>query len=122
MTFPYILVCDLLEECYRLHLAGKPNKPAVERWFHRHRSRVNAHDTDLSALLSTLLPDKHSDRVYMIQAPTLEKIAGRGLRLGASRMIELARYGQPGSGVDLAECIEQILKITVSTVQAAKDP
>ncbi|EKJ77134.1 hypothetical protein FPSE_02778 [Fusarium pseudograminearum CS3096] len=47
-------------------------------------------------------------------ADTLERIIGRACLLGASRIAELARYRQPGSGVDLADCVHRILTITPS--------
>lgn len=106
-------VCDLLEQSYKLCQARKSNAATVADWFRRHRTRIDAHDTGLAALLSTLLPEKRTDRVYCIQASTLEKIIGRGLMLGASRMIELASYKRPGTGLDLADCVERILFISV---------
>ncbi|UNI18815.1 DNA ligase (ATP) [Purpureocillium takamizusanense] len=112
MPLPFSLVCDLLDECHRLCAARRSNAQAVADWFARHRGRIDAHDTNLPALLSTLLPDKRTDRVYCIQTPSLEKIIGRGLGLGASRIAELARYRQPGLGLDLADCVERLLVTT----------
>lgn len=114
MPLPFSAVCDLLEQSYRLCQSRKSNVAAVHAWFRRHRTAVDAHDTDLAALLSTLLPEKRTDRVYCIQTPTLEKIIGRALMLGASRMLELTTYKWPGAGVDLADCVERILTVTVS--------
>lgn len=117
MPIPFADVCELLEQSYSLCRARKSNAPAVHAWFRRHRTRVDAHDTDLAALLSTLLPEKRTDRVYAMQAATLERVVGRALMLGASRMGELATYRRPGAGVDLAECVERILTATVSLFQ-----
>jgi DNA ligase-4 len=103
-----------LEESYALATAHKPYNQALIAWFTRHRSCINAPDTDLAALLSTLLPEKRTDRVYCIQANGLERIVGRGLMLGSSRLKELAIYKQPGLGLDLADCVERILNVTVS--------
>lgn len=113
MPLPFSTVCDLLEQSCRLGQARKSNAGAVHAWFRRHRTAVDAHDADLAALLSTLLPEKRTDRVYCIQAPTLEKVIGRALMLGASRMLELTTYKRPGAGVDLADCVERILSVTV---------
>lgn len=113
MPLPFLLICDLLDECHRLCLLRRPNAQAVAGWFQRHRARIDARDTDLSALLSTLLPEKRTDRVYCIQAATLERTVGRALGLGASRLLELARYKQPGLGLDLADCVERLLTATV---------
>lgn len=85
-------------------------------WFARNRGRVDAYDTDVAALLSTLLPEKRTDRVYCIQASKLEKIIGRALMLGSSRIAELNLYRQPGSGIDIADSVERILNTTVSSI------
>ena len=113
MPIPFSLVCDLLEQSYALCRARKSNVPAVQAWFQRHRTRITAHDTNLAALLSTLLPEKRTDRVYCIRAASLEKIVGRALMLGSSRMLELASYKRAGVGLDLADCVERILAVTV---------
>ncbi|UPK93899.1 hypothetical protein LCI18_004834 [Fusarium solani-melongenae] len=114
MPLPFALVCDLLEESHELSVAKKSNSSAVAKWFTRHRSWINAYDTSLAALLSTLLPDKRTDRVYCIQTATLEKIIGRAFFLGSSRIAELSHYRQPGQGIDLADCVSRILNATPS--------
>lgn len=116
MPIPFVSVCELLEEAHQACITRKSPTPAVEAWFARYRTTVDAHDTDLPALLSTLLPEKRTDRVYFIQAPALEKIIGRGLCLRSSRIPELARYRQPGSGVDLADCVESVLTTTPNAI------
>ncbi|WZH44758.1 Dna ligase 4 [Fusarium acuminatum] len=121
MPLPFSLVCELLEQSYDLSLAKKSCSSVVIKWFTRHRSHVDAHDTSLSALLSTLLPDKRTDRVYYIQTPSLERIVGRAFFLGSSRIVELAQYRQPGSGVDLADCVSRILTVTPSPGYSQKD-
>lgn len=115
MPLPFSLVCDLLEQAHALSAARKSNAHVVTSWFARNRNRIDAHDTNLAALLSTLLPDKRTDRVYCIQATSLEKIIGRAFLLGSSRIAELAAYRQPGLGVDLADCVARLLTVTVST-------
>ncbi|KAG5950943.1 hypothetical protein E4U53_004130 [Claviceps sorghi] len=114
-------VCDLLDECHRLHIAKKPNTRAVSQWFGQHRNCIHAPNTDLAALLSTLLPEKRSDRVYCIKTPTLEKLIGKALMLGASRLVELGTYKQPGQGVDLADCVERILAATPNPLYDERD-
>ena len=114
MPLPFSLVCDLLEQSNKLCLARRSNKEALAAWFARHRQRIDAHDTNLAALLSTLLPEKRTDRIYCIQARTLEKIIARALGLGCSRVAELASHREPGRGEDLADCVERLLTITVS--------
>ncbi|WAO93952.1 DNA-LIGASE-A3 domain-containing protein [Fusarium falciforme] len=114
MPLPFALVCDLLEESHELSVAKKNNSSAVAKWFARHRSWINAHDTSVAALLSTLLPEKRTDRVYCIQTATLEKIIGRAFFLGSSRIAELSHYRQSGQGIDLADCVSRILNATPS--------
>ncbi|CAG7554416.1 unnamed protein product [Fusarium equiseti] len=121
MPLPFFLVCELLDQCYNHFIDKKSCYGVITKWFARHRSYVDAHDTSLSALLSTLLPDKRTDRVYCIQAPSLERIIGRACLLGASRIAELAQYRQLGSGVDLADCVHRILTVTPSPGYSQKD-
>ncbi|RFN46749.1 DNA ligase 4 [Fusarium flagelliforme] len=121
MPLSFFLVCELLDQCYNLFIDKKSCYGVITKWFARHRSYVDAHDTSLSALLSTLLPDKRTDRVYCIQAPSLERIIGRACLLGASRIAELAQYRQPGSGIDLADCVHRILTVTPSPGYSKKD-
>lgn len=122
MPLPFSLVCELLEQSFLLSLDKKSCSNTVTKWFTRHRNYVDAHDTNLPALLSTLLPEKRTDRVYCIQSASLERIIGRAYLLGSSRIKELARYRQPGSGVDLADCVFRILTVTVSLPGAWKLP
>lgn len=122
MPIPFSLVCELLDEAYALFLSRKDHKAAVRSWFQHHRDRINAHDASLSALLSTLLPGMRSDRVYCIQATRLEKIIARGLCLGSSRVAELTRYRSSGNDVDLADCVERVLSITVSELSQWYNP
>ncbi|RDA87670.1 hypothetical protein CP532_3774 [Ophiocordyceps camponoti-leonardi (nom. inval.)] len=121
MPLHFSLVCQLLDECERLCSTGKSNSKVVAGWFAHHRSSVHAHDVDLCALLSTLLPEKRTDRVYCIQVASLEKIIARALMLGSSRVAELARYKRPGLGLDLADCVQQILKATPNPVSKSHD-
>lgn len=114
MPLPFSLVCELLEQSFLLSLSKKSCSDTVTKWFTRHRDYVDAHDTDLPTLLSTLLPEKRTDRVYCIQSARLERIIGRAYLLGSSRIKELAQYRQPGSVVDLADCVFRILTVTPS--------
>ncbi|OTB18922.1 hypothetical protein K445DRAFT_314775, partial [Daldinia sp. EC12] len=120
MPFPYRYICDLLQrlddESHKDDPKQIPARDIIEAWFREHRPRLDATDNDPSAILSTLLPERRTDRVYLIQAARLETIFGKALLLGASRLQELRRYRTPGLGVDLADCIEGILKRTVGTL------
>ncbi|KAI1215110.1 uncharacterized protein F4807DRAFT_21097 [Annulohypoxylon truncatum] len=116
MPFPFRYICDLLQqlddETRQDEHKKLPSKTIIETWFSTHRSHLNAHENDACAILSTLLPERRTDRVYFIQTLRLEGIFAKALILGNSRVLELRRYKSPGLGVDLADCIEGILTRT----------
>ncbi|KAI0470862.1 hypothetical protein GGR56DRAFT_657971 [Xylariaceae sp. FL0804] len=116
MPFPYRYVCDLLQqlddELRKTKRSQASAKVIVESWFVRHRALLNAPDNDACAILSTLLPERRTDRVYFIQVGRLQSIIGQALCLGSSRVQELRRYTTPGLGLDLADCVESILDRT----------
>ncbi|KAI0871420.1 hypothetical protein GGS24DRAFT_61482 [Hypoxylon argillaceum] len=116
MPFPYRYICDLLQhlddELRKSPEKQTPSDVIVKSWFQQHRSLFNALENDACAILSTLLPERRTDRVYNIQAPKLQSIFGKVLRLGASRVLELRRWTEPGSGIDLGDCVEGILRQT----------
>ncbi|KAI1375198.1 hypothetical protein F4677DRAFT_423513 [Hypoxylon crocopeplum] len=125
MPFPYRYICDLLQQLddnsRKEERNQTPTKTIVGAWFHEHRSGLNAPENDSSAILSTLLPERRTDRVYFIQTPRLESIFGKALLLGASRVQELRRYRTSGQGVDLADCVEGILKGTPNALQGSNE-
>ncbi|KAK2028294.1 ATP dependent DNA ligase domain-containing protein [Colletotrichum zoysiae] len=122
MPLSFVLICHLLEQAHKRCKAGNKNlNQCVSDWFTQHRRHIDDPGTDASALLSTLLPDKRTDRVYAIQADTLSNIIGRALCLGASRLKELRRYKEPGRGEDLADCVARILKETPNPIFVGKD-
>ncbi|KAF0326080.1 ATP dependent dna ligase domain protein [Colletotrichum asianum] len=123
MPFPFLLICDLLEQAHR-QCKSDPTKvnERVTNWFKQHRHRIDDSGNSASALFSTLLPEKRTDRVYGIQADTLCGIVGRVLVLGQSRVKEMKRFKEPGLGLDLADCIENIFKETPSPCYNAANP
>ncbi|KAJ9143762.1 DNA ligase 4 [Pleurostoma richardsiae] len=115
MPFAFSYVCDLLQSLYdnqRAKSGQKTNASLVRDWFAGHRALLNRDDVDKAAVLSALLPEKRTDRVYAIQNASLRGIIGRAFGLGRSRIAQLARYDLPGGGQDLADCVEGILKET----------
>lgn len=115
MPFPFGKVCDLLQRLEN-DLKRKRNQKGAEQivqaWFTEHRPTVDYDDTDKCALLSTLLPERRTDRVFDIKEKKLSRIFARAHGLGHTRIQRLTRYEIPGSGVDLAECFEEILTET----------
>ncbi|KAI0403243.1 hypothetical protein F4802DRAFT_572869 [Xylaria palmicola] len=116
MPFPYSCICDLLQqledELRKSPDKQTPSEGIVKSWFQRHQSLLHAPENDASAILSALLPERRTDRVYNIQAPRLQSIFGKALMLGASRVLELRRWTEPGSGIDLGDCVESALRRT----------
>ena len=120
MPFHFSEVCTLLSSLEDLALHDPPilsaddkaahEKRVVERWFKQHRSTLNGLDVDNTiALLSILLPERRTDRVYGIQPPSLCRILGRSLGLSTVSINDLQAHKEPGRG-DLALCLERVLK------------
>jgi DNA ligase-4 len=120
MPFPFAEVCTLFQRLEVLELREPPLLPdehlqhtrlTVDSWFKSHRSAISALTVEGAvALLSALLPEKRTDRVYGMQAPGLCRILARCLKLQAHRAKDLRAYTQPGRG-DLAACLERVLDV-----------
>ncbi|KAL8947940.1 MAG: hypothetical protein Q9222_005830 [Ikaeria aurantiellina] len=87
------------------------NKDTIQSWIKSHRVTVDSADVDAVAVLSAIFPDKRTDRVYGLQAPSLSKILGRALRLGSERVKQLSEWKTTGHG-DLGLCVERTLRET----------
>lgn len=121
MTFPFSAVCELLqslENDQRRRRNKKGDRAIVEDWFARYREELDDVGTDKCALLSTLLPERRTDRVFGIKEKTLQPKIARACGLGHSRVKDLSRWTVPGSGLDLASCAEEILLETPSVRRA----
>lgn len=70
------------------------------------------HEADGLVLLSTLLPERRTDKVYELKNRSLEKVISRALSLSTSRRIDLMRWREPGAG-DLGDCLERVQKQAV---------
>lgn len=119
MPFPFSEVCIFLQrhediELRQLPILNRAEKESRRRaitqsWFKSHRSAIGQLDVDSSvALLSALLPERRTDRVYNIKSTRLVHILSRCLGLSSSRTKDLHAYNQPGHG-DLAQCLERVL-------------
>lgn len=112
MPFSFGAICDLLQSLEADRSRKRWQKGSARiiiDWFAEHRAELDARDVDKTAFLSTLLPERRTDRVYNIQHNRLESIATKAFGLGSTRQHELARWREQGSGVDLAECVEKII-------------
>jgi DNA ligase-4 len=118
MPFPFSSLCDLLNRLERMKLRDPPYLPEklrvettrlVEDWFRRHRTAIDARDTDGVALLSTLFPERRTDRVYGLKETSLCKVLARCLRFTKRQSADLLAWKAPGHG-DLGACLENVLK------------
>ncbi|KAF2087505.1 hypothetical protein K490DRAFT_73867 [Saccharata proteae CBS 121410] len=118
MPFKFSSICDLLESLERIELRDPPllrDRKALEKqkvvldWFRQHRKAIDAPDCNGVAILSTLFPERRTDRVYGIQALRLQRLAARCLRLTVQKAKELERWKTAGNG-DLGACIERVQK------------
>jgi DNA ligase-4 len=118
MPFRFAYVGDLLQRLddnQQSRTGQTINSNIIEKWFSEHRACFARDGFNAAPLLSTLLPEKRTDRVYLIQSTTLARLISRALGLGISRVQELGQWEKPGAGVDLGDCVERILVKTVST-------
>ncbi|KAK4239681.1 hypothetical protein C8A03DRAFT_32283 [Achaetomium macrosporum] len=124
MPFLFSYVCDLLqlvEDNHNARSGLRSNAAIIQDWFSGHQGLLHR-DHNSGALLSALLPEKRTDRVYCLGAKRLQAIIGRALGLGRSRIAELRRWQNPGACVDLAECVESILRATPNPIFPAHRP
>ncbi|KAI0552143.1 hypothetical protein F4679DRAFT_536059 [Xylaria curta] len=116
MPFPYRYICDLLQqlddEVRKPPAKQTPPEAIVQSWFQHYQALIHAPGNDACTILSMLLPERRTDRVYNIQAQRLQSVFGKALLLGASRVLELRRWAESGSGVDLGDCVESVLQQT----------
>jgi DNA ligase 4 len=119
MTLLFAEICTLLSRLEDIELREPPwlherDKVAEIRrvttsWFKSHRATLNALSVEHAVVfLSTLLPERRTDRVYGIQAPRLCRILCRCFRLSISRSRLLESYKEPGRG-DLGQCTERMI-------------
>ncbi|KAK8173288.1 hypothetical protein IWX90DRAFT_470053 [Phyllosticta citrichinensis] len=117
MPLKFTAICDLFQNLEQVILKDPPHLPAqkdkklrqtTQLWFRTHRKALD-NDSDRLAVLSSLLSDRRTDRVYGIQSKLLEKIVGRCLVLGEAKYRELGRWRERDGG-DLGECVERIEK------------
>ncbi|KAJ4423760.1 hypothetical protein N0V82_001498 [Gnomoniopsis sp. IMI 355080] len=133
MPFPFDTVCDLLQTLegdLKRRRQGKGSTQIVKDWFTEYREEINRQDVDAVALLSTLLPERRTDRVFSIREKRLESIVASACGLGC-RKTKLRRWEtDPRAGLDFAECVEEVLAqspndegqlVTVEEVDAVLD-
>ncbi|KAI7507618.1 DNA ligase/mRNA capping enzyme [Hortaea werneckii] len=82
----------------------------IGRWFKSNRPAISELGVRGGvALLSLLLPETRTDRVYGIQSTSLCRVISRSLSLGAQRAKDLRSYRESGHG-DLGRCTQRVLE------------
>lgn len=117
MGFKFSWLCTLLSSLddnrvVKASTASKntdPDNRVVARWFAQHDKRLRHKTTNPLAVLSCLLPERRTDRVYWLQERSLARVIGRSLLLGSSRREELDCWRARG-GVDLGQCVENVMR------------
>lgn len=118
MPFLFGEVCRLLSDLEKLKKRHPPLLPTalrgetrskIEYWFRCNRNAVHAHGVDGVAFLSTLFPEKRTDRVYGLKEDRLSKLVGRCLSMNSTNRKILEDWKTPGRG-DLGDRVEAIHK------------
>lgn len=96
MTFPLILLCELLDglennrrKVRNANRAQELDNSTIVAWFRRHSKLVPRQGSSAIAFLSCLFPERRADRIFGLGAKRLEKIIQQAQCLGMSRMDEL---------------------------------
>ncbi|CAN8095895.1 unnamed protein product [Discula destructiva] len=113
MPFPFTVVCDLLQDLENNQNRKRPGRSNIritKDWFTEHRDLIHGPAVDSVALLSTLLPERRTDRVFFIKEKSLERIVSSACGLGTRKELLRRWETAPRAGLDFAECVEDILR------------
>jgi len=123
MPFPFVYVCDLLDVLEILVLRDPPLRRTdldkaiakeTDQWLRMHCNSLNANATDDNAVILTFKPELRTDRVYDLDAVSLEQVIARVLNLPRVHLAELQRWrASPMSG-DLGTCIQRVIDSMIS--------
>jgi hypothetical protein len=119
MPFPFIYLCDLLNDLERPHVSRYPmlpkdlanyTKDKVIRWLRLHRDRLNAFSTDSTAVMAMLQPENQTDRVYGLDSRSLELVIARALQLPRPHYLDLQRWKTEPAQGDLGACVKRVME------------
>lgn len=118
MAFRFGTFCNLLSSLEDIVCHEPPYIPAERRqklevetrgWFRAHARAIAGLDQlSTVALISSLLPERRTDRVYGLQNATLSRLLSRTLGLPATKTRDLGAWKIPGNG-DLGDCVQRAL-------------
>jgi hypothetical protein len=119
MPFPFVYLCDLLNDLELPHVSRYPmlpkdlanyTKDKVIRWLRLHRDRLNAFSTDSEAVISMLQPEKQTDRVFGLDAFNLEPVVARALCLPRQHYLDLQQWKTEPAKGDLGACVKRVME------------
>lgn len=119
MPFPFVYLCDLLNDLERPHVSRYPmlpkdlanyTKDKVIRWLRLHRDRLNAFSTDSEAVMSMLQPENQIDRVYGLDTGSLELVIARALSLPRQHYLALQQWRTDPVRGDLGACVKRAME------------
>ncbi|ERF70354.1 hypothetical protein EPUS_07619 [Endocarpon pusillum Z07020] len=115
MPFKFRHLCDLLQSLddNRIKKVTYPRSknsdiPIIVSWFNKHDRQIPRCGKEAVAFLSCLFPERRADRVYNVQEKRLEKIIGRSLGLGRTRVIHLS-WWRTANGADFAQTVQKVM-------------
>jgi len=119
MPFPFVYLCDLLNDLELPHVSRYPmlpkdlanyTKDKVIRWLRLHRDRLNAFSTNSEAVMSMLQPEKQTDRVFGLDAFNLEPVIARALSLPRQHYLDLQQWKTEPVRGDLGACVKRVME------------
>ena len=116
MPFKFRHLCDLLQSLDDNRVQKKvtssraknPDIAIIISWFNKHDRQIPRHGRPAVSFLSCLFPEHRADRVYNVQEKRLEKIVGRSLQLGTTRLARLSSW-RTANGADFAQTVQDVM-------------
>lgn len=118
MPFPFVYLCDLLDDLERPHLRQVPllanhlqshTKDTIVRWLKTHRYKLDDFSTDGAAVISMLRPEMQTERQYQLDPGRLELVIARTLQLPKEQYVELQKWQTEPLRGDLGACMSRIM-------------
>jgi hypothetical protein len=118
MPFPFVYLCDLLDDLERPHLRQVPllakhsqlhTENTIVRWLKTHRYKLDNSNTDGAAVISMLRPEKQTERQYQLDPGTLELVIARSLQLSKEQYVELQKWQAESLRGGLGACVSRVM-------------
>jgi hypothetical protein len=118
MPFPFVYLCDLLDDLERPHLRQVPllahhsrshAKDTIVRWLKTHRYKLDDFNTDGRAVISMLRPEIQTERQYQLDSGRLELVIARTLQLSKEQYADLRKWQTEPLRGDLGTCVSRVL-------------